>query len=160
MLMARGRKHWGSGPGSRRQRVASSHPYGLTVACALVLVALALLISARYAAIADKGYELAAARARLAELESTNQYLKLQVARLSDPKRLEQIARARLGLVHPDSREVLVAAVPSVSFDELIPVTATPATVAGDMGMLDRFSEFVVTWFVGGRTAEARSPQR
>ncbi|HHY38847.1 MAG TPA: hypothetical protein GX507_07990, partial [Clostridia bacterium] len=69
-----------------------------TIICVAILVALALALTARYAAIAKINFEISQLDKDLAELRAENERLEIQISRLSSLKRIEEIATNRLGM--------------------------------------------------------------
>jgi len=98
----------------------------LAPAAALV-VALALVTNVvPFRQLIEQRQQVAAARARLADLEAQNELLRDQVAALSTPLEIERIARERLGLVR-EGEEAYVVLEPAETVtvfpeDELAPV--------------------------------------
>lgn len=82
----------------------------LPAALAVLLVAAAgvLHVSSR-ALVVRMGYELSQLDQRGTDLERENAQLKLELATLKSPSRLEGLARTRLGLVSPPAASVLHA---------------------------------------------------
>jgi cell division protein FtsL len=82
----------------------------LPAALAVFLVAGAgvLHVSSR-ALVVRMGYQLSSLDQRGTELDRENAQLKLELATLKSPSRLEALARTRLGLISPPSSSVLHA---------------------------------------------------
>ena len=97
-----------------KQRVADAEPaagrrsalFPVVVSC--LLVALALLLVWQRLRVVDLGYVLSTAAKLERRLEQTNRELKLELASLTAPERLETMARRRLGLRDPETGQVVV----------------------------------------------------
>lgn len=79
---------------------------GLVMACALA----ALTLVAHFTLIVRTNYELDRANRELMSLLEEQQSLRLQIAALRSPQKLEQIALNELGLVYPDQSQFVVLA--------------------------------------------------
>ncbi len=89
-------------PAARRRRAL------LPVALSCLLVALALLLVGQRLRVVQLGYVLSTAAKLERRLEQTNRELKLELASLTAPERLETMARRRLGLRDPETGQVVV----------------------------------------------------
>lgn len=97
-----------------RQQVADAAPPAprrfapLPVVLSCLLVALALLLVWQRLRVVQLGYVLSTAAKLERRLEQTNRELKLELATLTAPERLEVMARKRLGLRDPENGQVVV----------------------------------------------------
>ncbi len=91
-----------AGPAARRRGML------LPVALSCLLVALALLLVGQRLRVVQLGYVLSTAAKLERRLEQTNRELKLELASLTAPERLETMARRRLGLRDPETGQVVV----------------------------------------------------
>ena len=73
-----------------------------------LLVALALLLVWQRLRVVQLGYVLSTAAKLERSLEQTNRELKLELATLTAPGRLEAMAQKRLGLKDPESGQVVI----------------------------------------------------
>lgn len=107
----------------KKQRicVAKSHVC-LRAECllsAILVGLLAMIVTWGSSSIVDAGYELVQARGCLSKVEKQNEVLRLEMARLKSPQRVQEIAVGQLGMINPQNVYVAVK-VPSVK----IPVAA------------------------------------
>ena len=97
-----------------QQQVADTEPAEgnrrvlLPVALSCLLVALALLLVWQRLRVVQLGYVLSTAAKLERSLEQTNRELKLELATLTAPERLEAMAQKRLGLRDPESGQVVI----------------------------------------------------
>jgi cell division protein FtsL len=68
----------------------------------IIVVAIAISITGRYAEIARTNYEIAKLKYAVAKLEKENEAMQINVASLKAPGRVQQIAVSRLGMQLPD----------------------------------------------------------
>lgn len=89
----------------RREKRKSSRSFGIrpgrVLASVILICALGLILTGRYHAIDRMGYEKAALKTRLEELERDRQALSLEIARLESLSRIEGLATGQLGMVRP-----------------------------------------------------------
>lgn len=86
--------------GERRRVLVIALGAMLVVAVAMVLVWVRLQV-------VDTGYQLSAARHLAHRLEQEQLELEIELATLTSPRRLEQLARARLGMRPPTPGQVV-----------------------------------------------------
>lgn len=107
------RKGWGAGspqrekadrPSLHRQR----RLFYLALFLSLCLVSLALLHVWLRLRVVHLGYVLSATSKLQSQLEQENRELKVELATLTSPDRLEAMARKRLGLVTPEKNQVVM----------------------------------------------------
>lgn len=97
-----------------QQRVADAGPEArrrislLPVVLSCLLVALALLLVGQRLRVVQLGYVLSTASKLERRLEQSNRELKLELATLTAPERVETMARRRLGLRDPETGQVVV----------------------------------------------------
>lgn len=80
----------------------------------LLAAALAMLITVHSAVMVQAGYDLVEMKAQAAKLERDNELLRLEIAKLKSPQRIQQIATNQLGMVTPQNAYYATAA-PSAS---------------------------------------------
>lgn len=154
----------GSRP-SRRSRLTAGQVW-LFAVCWLGLVAGAMAVVARHAAIAEAGYRISAAEQQLAELRHENMLLEAEVARLADPERIYAIATEKLGMVPRERFEVTVVApaAPVARPDRYGPAVAAIDSVretAAQDGFWASLGRTVVGWLTGkAPPAAAKSPDQ
>lgn len=85
---------------------------------------LAMLVTLHSEYIVRTGYDLVQMKAQAAKLEKENEILRLEIAKLKSPQRIQQIATTQLGMVVPQNAYYATAAKP-----------AGPAGGTGDAGM-------------------------
>lgn len=68
-----------------------------------LVVAMAMLITVHSEAIVRAGYDLVEMKAQAAKLERENEAMKLEIAKLKSPQRIQQIATRDLGMVVPQT---------------------------------------------------------
>jgi cell division protein FtsL len=113
MATALSRKLWGLGLLKRQQveRSGSQKRYQLfflTLLLGLCLVGLALVQVWLRLQVVQLGYVLSTASKLRSQLEQENRELRLELATLTSPARLEAVARTRLGLVEPDKGQLVL----------------------------------------------------
>lgn len=69
----------------------------------LLAAALAMLITVHSAVMVGAGYDLVEMKAQAAKLERDNDLLRLEIAKLKSPQRIQQIATSQLGMVTPNT---------------------------------------------------------
>jgi cell division protein FtsL len=73
------------------------------VISAILIGVLALFVTWGSSSIVKAGYELVQARACLTKLEKQNEMLRMEMARLKSPQRIQDIAVGRLGMIKPQA---------------------------------------------------------
>lgn len=68
-----------------------------------LVVAMAMLVTVHSEAIVRAGYDLVETKAQAAKLERENEAMKLEIAKLKSPQRIQQIATRELGMVVPQN---------------------------------------------------------
>ncbi|HWR40061.1 MAG TPA: cell division protein FtsL [Patescibacteria group bacterium] len=84
----------------------------------VIAVVMGMLAAVQSAAVAKAGYGLVQIKANVSRVEKENELLRLEVARLKSPQRIETIAVRQLGMVTPQKAYYAAAA------------TTAPATAA------------------------------
>ncbi|MGH7771405.1 MAG: cell division protein FtsL [Candidatus Binatia bacterium] len=113
MATALDRRTWGLGL-LKRQRVErfgeqKRHRFlFLTFSLGLCLVGLALLHVWLRLQVVHLGYVLSTLSKLQSHLEQENRELRVELATLTSPQRLEEMARARLGLREPEKGQVVI----------------------------------------------------
>jgi cell division protein FtsL len=82
----------------------------------LLAAALAMLITVHSEMMVRTGYSLVEMKAQAAKLERDNDLLRLEIAKLKSPQRIQQIATSQLGMVTPQTA-YYATAVPSAGPD-------------------------------------------
>ena len=90
-----------AGPAEPRRHVF------LPVALSVLLAALALLLVWQRLRVVQLGYVLSSATKLERRLEQKNRELKIELATLTAPERLESMARERLGLQEPHAKQLV-----------------------------------------------------
>jgi cell division protein FtsL len=112
MALALSKKIWGLGFPKRRQaepaRVSRRGRFLLPAVLAVGLVAMALLHVWLRLQVVHLGYVLSTMSKLQGQLEQENRELKVELATLTSPGRLEAMARARLGMIEPQRGQVVV----------------------------------------------------
>lgn len=67
------------------------------------------------AAIVEAGYELVKIKGHVAKVEQENEFLRLDIAKLKSPQRIDEIAVTKLGMVLPKNAYFASAAIPANS---------------------------------------------
>lgn len=78
------------------------NPWGQHFFRVVIVVAVAILITGRYAAIARTSYEIAKLKYAVATLEKEQEALQINVTGLKAPGRVQEIAVSRLGMQLPE----------------------------------------------------------
>lgn len=113
MATALSRQLWGLGL-LKRQQVDRLSPrrqrrfFLSTLLLGLCLVGLALLHVWLRLQVVHLGYVLSTTSKLHSQLEQENRELKVELATLTSPDRLEAMARSRLGLVEPEKGQVVL----------------------------------------------------
>jgi Cell division protein len=79
----------------------------------LLAAALAMLITVHSALMVRAGYDLVEMKAQAATLEKDNELLRLEIAKLKSPQRIQQIATSQLGMVTPQTAYYATSASPT-----------------------------------------------
>lgn len=113
MATALSRKIWGLGllKGQQVERFSAQKRRQLFLSALLLglcLVGLALLHVWLRLQVVRLGYVLSTTSKLHSQLEQENRELKVELATLTSPDRLEAMARARLGLVEPEKGQVVL----------------------------------------------------
>ncbi len=98
---------WQPGPTPAPAPVARPHPYPSLrkqfLQLILLAAALAMLITVHSEMMVRTGYSLVEMKAQAARLEKDNDLLRLEIAKLKSPQRIQQIATSQLGMVTPQT---------------------------------------------------------
>ncbi len=104
-----------SRPVARRHRVRwASLTFIPTVALGVVVLVAALLYVWQHIYVVRLGYEIERLRERHGALVQENKVLRLEMGQLRSLKRVEEIARNRLGMAKPKPGQVLLIPEPSI----------------------------------------------
>lgn len=96
-------------PAATPAQKPSSRPHtktnsGLRSKCIIVIsliAVMAMLVTLQSASIVKAGYELVQIKAQMAKMEKENDYIKLDIAKLKSPQRIQLIATQELGMITP-----------------------------------------------------------
>jgi cell division protein FtsL len=112
MAIALGKRIWGltllKKRGAEHARAPVRRRFLLSLLLGLGLVAMALLHVWLRLQVVHLGYVLSTRSKLENQLEQENRELKVELATLTSPARLEAMARARLGMVEPARAQVVV----------------------------------------------------
>lgn len=89
-----------------------------------LVIAAVMLITVHSEAIIHSGYDLVQMKAQAAQLEKENEALKLDIAKLKSPQRIQQIATSELGMVQPQNAYYASAAAPAAAAAKRQPQSA------------------------------------
>ncbi len=141
--------------GQKRPRpTADVRTVGVNLALLILAVFLGLFVTSRYTVMAEMGYRLAEMEEAVAALQEENRRLKLEVARLEAPERIERVARERLGMYRPN--EVRYYAATGIGSENSLP-RDNPAEqeVRGYSSLIKKVSHLAASLFGGGGRVEA-----
>lgn len=115
---------------------------GVLIAALLILLVGAAFLTqvVPYRQIIDSNKSVDAARAELANLETENAQLQLDIDALNSDSEIEKLAREKLGYVRPGEKAFVVVEPPG-SAEET--VTSIPPEPDSDQTWVDRFWSFV-----------------
>ncbi|MBS4023669.1 MAG: cell division protein FtsL [Dethiobacter sp.] len=81
----------------------------LTILCVLLLITLsALSLVAHFVLVVQVNYEIGRATRELLSMQEQQQQLKIEIAALRSPERLEKIALEEIGLHYPTHSQLIV----------------------------------------------------
>lgn len=103
----------------------------------LLVAVMAMFVTARSEAIISAGYDLVKNKAQVAKIEKENELLRLEIAKLKSPERIQTIATKNLGMVLPQN--VYCAAVPAKQSQNT--TVEENKTVAGKVVEMLKFSK-------------------
>lgn len=78
------------------------------LAAVLVLVLISLALVSHYTHMIQVNYQIEKSLNELHSLQKTNQHLKLEIASLRSPDRLERIAVSDIGMKYPDQDQFII----------------------------------------------------
>ena len=98
-------KHLLKTPKKRRRFIYMSHPCVRTdcLAFAILIGILAMLVTWGSSSVVNAGYELVESRICLGKIEKQNVALRMEVAQLKSPQRIQNIAVGQLGMTVPET---------------------------------------------------------
>jgi cell division protein FtsL len=113
MAVALGKKFWPAGsvhrtPARRLSLKAPGQRWLVNFFLGICLVGLALLHVWVRLQVLQMGYVLSTTTKLQGHLEQENRELKLELATLTSPERLQELAQSRLGLREPEKHQVVV----------------------------------------------------
>jgi len=128
------------------------NPVVLTSFFVILTVAVALGQIALHMTIVELSYQLEAPRQSLAQAESQNQHLQVELLRVGSLEYVERMATTELGMIKPDSYEYIVLDTgrkpEGVSPQQQQPPTPTETLLAN-------VSSWLAGWFLPGGQVEA-----
>ena len=92
----------------KKRTAIKNHPAGAWIVMLIFFMAEMLFYTWCRVQYVNAGYELSRASKYNQQLLSLQNNLKVELARLKSPQRIEKIAKQRLGLVHPSREQVIV----------------------------------------------------
>ncbi|HWR43281.1 cell division protein FtsL [Sporomusa sp.] len=93
----------------------------------IIAVVMAAITTMQSAAIVQAGYDLVKIKGQVAKIEKENELLRLDIARLKSPQRIEEIAVKELGMVVPKNA-YYASAIPANTQPQSEPVKNTGVT--------------------------------
>ncbi len=90
-------------PQKRRRPVLNTYLRSRCLLLLILLTAAAALITIRSGMSASRGYDLVAVQQQAAQLEQENERLKIDIAQLKAPQRIQKIAVQQLGMTVPQN---------------------------------------------------------
>ncbi|MCX7780027.1 MAG: cell division protein FtsL [Negativicutes bacterium] len=91
-----------------------------------VIAVMAMLVTLQSASIVKAGYELVQIKAQMAKMEKENEQLRLDIAKMKSPQRIQAIATQELGMIVP--KTVYHASTAAVSAAEGVQSKVTTAS--------------------------------
>lgn len=88
------------------------------IAIAMTVLAVALLLLVRYAQITKVRLELTAMNQNMAQLRDQKDDLLLQLEKIKDSGRIEQVAKERLGMTYPRDNQIVFVSVDESVFQQ------------------------------------------
>ena len=95
-------------PSERAERRGGRRLFLFTALLALALIAVVLVHVWLRLQVVKTGYVLSTASKLQSRLEQENRELKIELATMTSPDRLESLARRRLGLVPPEKGQIII----------------------------------------------------
>ncbi len=138
-------------PRVRRKRVRKQDLTPVLTFTIILVVAfgLAILLTARYAYIAQLGYKMSQIKKEIATMQANNERLQLEVEKLSSLSRIETTATTKLGMVYPEKIQYLSNEIPSASLKVAQQENHSQAPVQVNEGqpVLQDLADFLATLF-------------
>ncbi len=108
MLVNRKQENYNYKQDSAPQNVNNKRPstsrHKVQCLCVVILLAfMAMFKTVQSEIIVSKGYELVQIKAQVAKIQTENEQLRLQIARLKSPQRIQTIAMQELGMIVPQN---------------------------------------------------------
>ncbi len=94
----------------------------------LIAIVMAAVTTMQSAAIVQSGYDLVKIKGQVAKLEKQNELLRLDIARLTSPQRIENIAVKELGMIVPQN----------AYYASIAANSPAPAVPANDTGIAEQ----------------------
>ncbi|BBB93268.1 MAG TPA: cell division protein FtsL [Methylomusa anaerophila] len=105
--------------------------------CFVLIVALtimAMIVTVQSAAIVQSGYDVVKIKSQITLMEKNNELLRLEIAKLKSPQRIEQIASREMGMIVPQNAYYAsVASVDVNAAKQLEPVATHDTSIAEKM---------------------------
>lgn len=108
-------------PPSPRVKVKKANPLKqkmVIVSCVIVAFVVALLFAATHTKLTMNGARINQLKTEISSLQNTNERLKLEIATLNSPGRIETIAMDELGMVQPEITTIQYIACEEEAMDE------------------------------------------
>ena len=100
----------------KRRKIKLSKVRILMVTSVLLAFVTGLGLASLTAELNAKGYELYQMQQDVEKMESTNQRLRLEIARLNSPQRVQQLAQEKLGMILPTSKDIQIVRLDEESY--------------------------------------------
>ncbi|MDF2570590.1 MAG: ftsL 1 [Sporomusa sp.] len=91
----------------------------------IITAVMAAVTTMQSAAIVQSGYDLVRIKSKVAKVEKENELLRLDIAKLKSPQRIEEIAVKELGMVVPKNAYYATATTPESSQSQPLMVSNT-----------------------------------
>lgn len=88
-------------PAFRPHTKTSSRLRSKCIVVISMIAVMAMLVTLQSASIVKAGYELVQIKAHMANVEKENDYIRLEIAKLKSPQRIQLIATQELGMITP-----------------------------------------------------------
>lgn len=137
-------------PINNQRRRRRANPYVCIGLAFIVVTGVLLGYVAQKWSIVALGYEVQRRQTELDQLAMENQYLRVQKAAARSPKRIEQIAKERMGMVEPIAPQHIVVQLPTTS-----PSTVPTMPVEQPRGLLATISSYLGQLLSGDQAVQA-----
>ncbi|HHW02997.1 MAG TPA: cell division protein FtsL [Thermoanaerobacterales bacterium] len=89
------------------RKKTNPHKKGRLILALGIIAVVAIIILSRYSMITESQYRISKLKAELKDLTAQNERLRVEVADLSSVARIEDIARNKLNMKAPESRQII-----------------------------------------------------